>query len=326
MLYGFFSRGYKPGGLNPAIPVDFQSSSAFSFDQEEIEAFEIGAKSTLLDGQMVLNGAFYVYDYKDLQVSRIVNNSSINENIDADIMGLELEAFWQPDFAPGLMIDFGYAWTDTEVVDATSIDPTNRTAGDPDWLTFNNTDSGANTGVNFIANQTSAGYDAAVLACGALPGVAALAYPDGTPALQSKNCLDGLGVGVSDGLATDISGNNLPNTPEHSIKLGAAYTWNINAISGDLTLRWDYYWQDDSFGREFNTVGDQIDSWDQHNMQLIYESLNGKWQARLWVRNLEDEDNVTGHYLTSDTSGFYRNWFLTEPRIWGASVRWMFGN
>jgi outer membrane receptor protein involved in Fe transport len=184
--------------------------------------------------------------------------------------------------------------------------------------------------VNFVANQTSPDYAAAVLTCGTDLGVPALSYPDGTPALQSKNCLSGatsdFAVAVSDGLPTDISGNQLPNTPEHSIKLGAAYTWDINAIAGSLTLRWDYYWQDDSFGREFNTVGDQIDSWDQHNAQLIYESLNGQWQARLWVRNLEDEDNVTGHYLTSDTSGFYRNWFLTEPRIWGASVRYMFGN
>jgi hypothetical protein len=38
-----------------------------------------------------------------------------------------------------------------------------------------------------------------------------------------------------------------------------------------------------------------------------------------------NEDNITGHYLTSDTSGFFRNYFLTEPRIWGASVRWNFG-
>ena len=38
MLYGFFSRGYKPGGLNPAIPTTFQGSSAFSFDEEEIDA------------------------------------------------------------------------------------------------------------------------------------------------------------------------------------------------------------------------------------------------------------------------------------------------
>ena len=40
---------------------------------------------------------------------------------------------------------------------------------------------------------------------------------------------------------------------------------------------------------------------------------------RAWIRNILNDDNVTGKYLTSDTSGFYRNYFLTEPRIYGVS-------
>ena len=107
--------------------------------------------------------------------------------------------------------------------------------------------------------------------------------------------------------------------------IGAAYTWPIEAIAGDLTVRWDYYWQDDSYAREFNTKGDEIDSWDQQNLAVFYHSHNEKWEAKAWVRNLADDDNVTGHYLTSDTSGYYRNYFLTEPRIYGLSVRYNFG-
>ena len=36
---------------------------------------------------------------------------------------------------------------------------------------------------------------------------------------------------------------------------------------------------------------------------------------------LKDEENVTGHYVTSDTSGMYTNYFLTEPKIIGASFK-----
>lgn len=331
MLYGFLSRGYKPGGLNPAIPVDFQGSSEFSFDPEKINAIEIGTKNSLLNGAMVVNGAFYYYDYKGLQVTRIVNNSSINENIDSKIWGLEGEMYWRPDFAPGLGLDLVYSYTDTKVDGSESIDPTNRTADNPEWRTLNNLGPGALTGVNFIAQE--AGLAAATPICaglGAAIPVPELSYPDGTPALWSRACLDGLAAGglptqTSDGLPTDLDGNELPNTPKHNVKLGADYTWNINAIRGDLTIRWDYYWQSKSYAREFNTVGDEIDAWDQHNLSLIYLSSNGRWQLRGFVRNLGDEDNVTGHYLTSDTSGFYRNYFLTEPRIWGASVRYNFG-
>lgn len=327
MLYGFFSRGYKPGGLNPAIPVDFQGNSSFSYDEEEIDAIEFGIKSTLLDGTMVMNTAVYVYDYTGLQTTRIVNNSSINDNIDADIWGAELEIFWKPEAIQNLDLAFSYAYTNTEVVDSTSIDPTNRTAGNANWVLVNNLDSGANTGINFIAEDPNAVL-AAVPGCAALGATVplpSLSYDNGIPALWSRSCLEAFGVTTSDGLQTDLDGNELPNTPEHAISFSAAYTWDLEALAGAVTLRWDYYWQGDSYAREFNTVGDEIDSWDQHNMQLQYQSNDGKWSGKLFVRNLNDDDNVTGHYLTSDTSGFYRNYFLTEPRIYGLSVRYGFG-
>ena len=162
---------------------------------------------------------------------------------------------------------------------------------------------------------------------------AGVLYPDGTPVFISRAALDAVGalflgdawVGTTEGVPFDLDGNSLPNAPEHTIHLGLAYTFEVPAIAGSLTARWDYYWQDDSYGREFNTIGDKIDSWDQHNISLIYESNDGRWDVRAWMRNLSDDDNVTGHYLTSDTSGYFRNYFVTEPRVYGTSVRFNFG-
>jgi len=182
--------------------------------------------------------------------------------------------------------------------------------------------------VNYVANRTQLTPDvinAAILAGAAIP-VPGTVYPDGIPAYLSRTYLGLVGVDTSDGLNTDLNGNSLPNSPENTIHIGVAYTWPITMIAGSLTARWDYYWQDDSFAREFNTVGDQIDAWDQHNASLIYESNDGHWMVKAWVRNLQDENNVTGKYLTSDTSGFYRNYFLTEPRVYGATLRYSFGS
>jgi outer membrane receptor protein involved in Fe transport len=327
MVYGFYSRGYKPGGLNPAIPVDFQSTSAFSFGPEEIDSIEIGAKNVLFDGSLILNGAAFFYDYTGLQVTRIVNNSSINENIDANIWGLELETIWRPESMPNLQLNASYSYIDTEVDGSSSIDPVNRTADDPDWVLLNNLGPGALTGTNFVAlkSEVTPAVIGGCAALGATIPVPSVSYPDGTPVLWARSCLDAFGVTTSDGLQTSLDGNELPNTPENTVVLGAAYTWPLASLSGDLTLRWDYYWQSDAYAREFNTKGDEMDSWDQHNASLIYVSSDQKWEVKAWVRNLQDEDNVTGKYLTSDTSGFYRNYFLTEPRIYGGSLRYNFG-
>jgi len=341
LIYAFYSRGYKPGGFNPPINPTFQSSTPFTFASEKIDSFEIGAKTSWLDGTLVLNGALFVYDYGGLQVTRIANNTSINDNIDSDIWGFEFEGFWQPDQLPGLTVDWAYSYLKTEVSGSESVDPVNRTAGDEDWVVLKNIDAGSLTAVTYIAPEA----DVLAVSADALAGVntppgqlvGALSdangtavegttYPNGIPAYFSRSYLDFNGIETSDGIPTQLDGNSLPNSPENTIHIGVGYTWQIAALRGGLTARWDYYWQDDSYGREFNTVGDEIDSWDQHNASLIYESDSGQWIVRAWIRNIQDEDNVTGKYLTSDTSGFYRNYFLTEPRVYGATVRFMFGS
>ena len=323
MLYAFFSRGYKPGGANPAIPPEFQGSSSFDFDQEDIDSIEIGIKNTLMDGSMILNANIFNYDYTGLQVARIKNNTSLNENIDAKIMGAELEMLWN--VTEQFQLDFNYSWLDTEVDGSESVDPTNRTAGnDEDWILLNG------FAVLYIAPRAAVEAAAPILNTvgvqlgGVLNSPASL-YPDGTPSMVAQGVLAAFGIPFQEGIPTNLDGNQLPNSPEHTIKLGLQYTWPLDMLAGDLTLRWDYYWQDDTYAREFNTKGDEIDSWDQHNMALIYNSTDGKWNARAWVRNIQDEENITGHYLTSDTSGYFRNYFLTEPKIYGLTVRYNFG-
>lgn len=329
MIYGFYSRGYKPGGFNPPLNPDFPTGEyPFTFDNEKIHAFELGAKNSLLNGSMVLNGAAFYYDYDGLQIGVIQQNSAINENIDAEIYGAELEMMWRPEQMENLQIDLAYSWLQTKIDNGTTIlDPLNRTQGDDSLVTLKSVGA-SNTGVNYVANREdviSVTQDA--LATGnALTGVDNSAvYADGTPIyfvrtyLQQQFDAGNIANAPSDGVAADVGGNELPTSPDHTIRLGAAYTFNLEA--GSLTPRWDYYWQSKAYGREFNTPGDSISAWDQHNASLMFETHDGRWMVRAFVRNVFDDDNVTGHYLTSDTSGFFRNYFLTEPRIFGAAVR-----
>ena len=337
MLYGFFSRGYKPGGFNPSIPPAFQATSAFTFEAEQVNAFEGGVKTALLDGGFILYGTLFSYDYAGLQTTRIRNNTSLNENIDADVSGLELEGYWRPAAMPGVTVDFAYSLLSAKVRNAESMDPINRTGGDPDYILLNNIDPGSTTGVNFVARESQITPQLVAAFVASLPATtqaliggytgANVLYPPNSagaviPAYFSRGFLDAVGVETLDGVPVDLDGNDLPNAPRHTARIGLSHAWNIG--SAVLTLRWDYYWQSESYAREFNTVGDHIDSWGQHNLMLMYES-GGAWSARAWVRNLLDDEIVTGKYLTSDTSGFFRNYFLTEPQIFGISLRYIFG-
>jgi len=331
LLYAFVTTGYKPGGFNPPVNEAFQGDIPFSFESEQVTSLEVGSKNIFMDGALKLNGNVFYYDYEGLQITRIAFNSSINDNVDAEIWGIELESEWLPAAVPGLALNAAYSFLSAEVADGMSVDPTNRTANNPEWITLNEWVPGTTAGVNYVAKLSDLTPQVVQgLITASNPGPFALpvpgtVYDNGVPAYISREALTAFGVQTSDGLSQDLSGNSLPNSPEHTINIGAAYTWDIAALRGRLIARVDYYWQGEMFAREFNTAGDEIDAWDQWNASLIYESNDGHWSARAWARNLEDEDNITGHYLTSDTSGFFRNYFLTEPRIFGVSLRYSVG-
>jgi len=106
MAYASMDVSYRPGGsnINPQIFMPSQQY-ALSFNEEDTLAFELGFKSTLLNGRMQLNGAFYYQqldeyqDYvKEIQVATSAANptattaESLVANADAISMGAELEA------------------------------------------------------------------------------------------------------------------------------------------------------------------------------------------------------------------------------------------
>ncbi|MGA0605180.1 TonB-dependent receptor [Phenylobacterium sp. VNQ135] len=67
MVYATYGRGSKSGGF---VSNTYGTTDAtFVYAPEKSENYEIGLKSTLLDGRMVLNLAAYDTSFKDLQVS-----------------------------------------------------------------------------------------------------------------------------------------------------------------------------------------------------------------------------------------------------------------
>jgi iron complex outermembrane receptor protein len=131
LLYGRFSTGYKSGTLNNDIaligakfadedcdpnPTAANCDGIFSpagADPENLYALEAGLKNTMLDNRLVLNGTAFIYWYRDLQVSQLLEAQNYVENAaDARIFGIELESTWIP--IDSLTLEAQFSFLDTD--------------------------------------------------------------------------------------------------------------------------------------------------------------------------------------------------------------------
>ena len=116
--YVSYSRGFKSGSFPTIATSDEVQLNPVV--QEQLDAYEIGAKMTLLDGAAQLNAATFYYDYTDKQlltrVPTIFGALSALQNIpESKVIGAELDFQWSP--AEGLFVSLGASYANTEVKD-----------------------------------------------------------------------------------------------------------------------------------------------------------------------------------------------------------------
>jgi len=126
LVYASISNGFKSGGFNGAN--SNTTTQLIPYDEEVLTAYELGAKSTLLDGTMQVNGAVFFYDYQDKQeqdraVTLVGNISGLTNVDESEITGAELEITWQP--TEGLTLAGNAAWLDSEVIKWQAVDAAN---------------------------------------------------------------------------------------------------------------------------------------------------------------------------------------------------------
>lgn len=328
LVYAFYSRGYKAGGLNPACSADRGVICPNpTFAPEFVDAYEVGAKNTLLGGAMTLNLTGFYYKYKGYQISKIVNRSALNENIDAQVKGAEVETVWRP--LRGLRLNANLGYLDTEITGGESIDTLNRTQGDPGLIVVK-----GQAGSNCVVSLANAQL-ALLAANGQVPGTspnpfailglcnaassagAGSLLPGSTAVAVGTNVFGGL---ISDGAPVRLKGDQLPNAPHWTVSLGAQYTWAF-AGSWAATLRGDYHWQGKTYARIYNSAADRIHSWRNLNATLTLANAERDLEFGAFVKNATNENAILDAFLTDDSSGLYRNAFYTEPRTYGLFVQ-----
>lgn len=231
MVYANYSEGFKSGGFTqrvfPPVVAGFTAPPGTpdldlipTYDPEFVDVYELGFKSTLLDGKVRINGAVFHTDYEDLQVQVFNSVAPVTQNIGAaSISGLELEV----QAAPG-----------------------------DGWL-FEGS-------LSFLDAQ----------------------YDD-----------------IDTGLTLIEEDFDFERVPEASGSIGVSKELSLDT-AGDLVIRADWSFRDDTYNDAYNTQLLQTDAYHLWNASVRWTNVGGDWTVLLSGRNLGDEEYlVTGVYGTA---------------------------
>lgn len=124
-LYVTYSQGWKAGSFDPRGANFATPEVEAGFDPEQLDSYEMGFKSTWLDGRAVTNVAVFWSEYKDMQIPGSVGVDSDGDGVNdsfvgtvtnagkAEISGIEIEGSvvlsesWSTQFAASFL-DAGF--------------------------------------------------------------------------------------------------------------------------------------------------------------------------------------------------------------------------
>jgi outer membrane receptor protein involved in Fe transport len=347
LIYLSYSRGYKSGGINPPLSPIFAVPETFS--PEFVNAFEIGSKNQF--GKLTLNLTGFYYKYKDLQLSRIVARTSVNDNVSANIWGLEAEAILRP--TPGLSVNISASYLNTKVSEDKYLANPRDFGGGPFRCGHHQGHhqrgelrrrgqhrreyrrgqclrqhgqhpyqrgqhsrrcSGCRLAANDLVRRGQRHCSTGAYSiCAALQAVAA----------TNGAAFDPKGITVyTSGIPVNIKGNKLPGAPDYKVAAGVQYEIPGGRLS--ITPRFDIVLTGTSTGNIFNGAVNRIPSYTQINAQVQIDGPDRRWFIRGFVQNLGNSNPITGLYVTDQSSGNFTNIFTLEPRRYGVAAGFRF--
>ena len=127
MLFGSYAEARKPGGFSSisvgAFGIDPNQDGnpeEIQYDEEVMDVYELGFKSTLMGGAMRLNGAIFYENYTDRQVSvqKIIGTqlgNVIRNAAGGEVFGIEYDVQWL--LNDNVTLSGGYSYLDTKYTD-----------------------------------------------------------------------------------------------------------------------------------------------------------------------------------------------------------------
>ena len=123
LFYATYSEGFRPGLLNR--PGGAQGPGGFTvpfeLQSDEVQNYEVGAKTELLDRQLRINGSLFYVDISNLQTTIFdpsITNLFFSDNAaNAEIKGFEADFTLAPYDLAGLTVSGAVSFLDTEITE-----------------------------------------------------------------------------------------------------------------------------------------------------------------------------------------------------------------
>ena len=288
MVYGSYTTAAKAGGVNAG-------ANPTTYDAEKAGVLDIGLKSILLDGAMLLNMNVFNAQNDGFLVAAVVDTGTQNKNIDAEFTGFEgnLIAF----LSETTKLEANWLFLDHEVVSDTMLidylNPTGSTSTLQE-VQVPGTNGLVTTAVFNDGTQwfKSAGYNCSI------------------PGLYTSGCAGGVA-----GIAQSIKGNNLPGSADKSY--GLSLTQDMISSNGVTSARLSYRYTGAADLSIFNMERLKLDERVSMDLLVRYTPNSDDWYAGLYVKNLRNKQDINALRESSNVGGGALLGSFTDPRTYG---------
>ncbi len=290
MVYGSASTGFKAGGYNSfymGLPQGLGADSEdVQFEDEEVLAFEVGAKMLLADGRAELNVAAFHMSYEDLQASIFSGNTTfvVQNAAEATSQGIELDGRWQA--TDRLMLTGALSWLD---------------------FSYDKFPNQGCVAEQFLAFREAAFQEAVAANDFVTAGVSSLVVNNQVCAAAGVN---------------DLAGRPSAHSPEFTASLVFDYRAPIGSRYEFATI-FDVNWSDDVYRQDDLDPLSLQKSFTKANLALMFGAAEGQWDVGLIGRNIFDE-TTTSYVNDMPLFDGARQGRMDAPASWAVRARFRF--
>ena len=311
MVYALYATGNKPGGNSPN-----ESGDVLPYDATDSSNIELGLRSTLAGGRVLMNATLFQHDAKDAHNSMIYGTSAITNTIDYVHTGLEVQSKYL--LGENTSLDINLFALDSEIGEESLYDPANPFAlssGVPLFLATSEAELAAVVGA-----PTAGALYGGLAAAGANTGFCNWGlFTEGLVAKCQGVFVVNPAIIGNPGFAPivrqDLSGNRMPSTSELDYNIALNHTMMTG--KGALDMRLTFASKGQKYYDLFNSERASIPEQRYFDLLTTYRPNNGDWYTGFYIKNIENSRHLIGIDRGSEVEGSVLNATIGMPRTYG---------